>query len=398
MAETIKLEEKFNHLQDAFLQLRSENESLRARVEQIPNSAVLWMTKLEEKCNRLQDAFQQLGGENESLKSRVVHLEKLSHIRALMNEKPKISFLRRMIHPYVVDEISGIEQTPPYFQLKFWKNVFAYLLLTPYEKWSLRSKCKLFRDAIQPPKIAKFPDDQRFHQLHHLVNALRQSHENPKIIDSPYLVILGQGDHEVHIRKNARGNDRNYLLVDIPITFIGHGVEMTRIVGGLEIKGDVLSAVPFSCVDLTITGSMGSGVWNTGLLPMEFQRCDFSYNNVMGLDSYKNSRWKMIDCNVTHNNSTGIGAKGAFGELINTRVTSNGNSGVRAQEASSLHMYGEKTLIEKNCSRPSKTQNLRSGLFSSDTSIIYIHEPLSLECSRNNANGNDKKGAVVVVP
>ena len=83
---------------------------------------------------------------------------------------------------------------------------------------------------------------------------------------------------------------------------------------------------------------------------------------------------------------------------FNTRVTSNGNSGVRAQEASSLHMYGEKTLIEKNCSRPSKTQNLRSGLFSSDTSIIYIHEPLSLECSRNNANGNDKKGAVVVVP
>jgi len=366
---------------------------------------------MEEKFDTLLLTVQKLSAENESLRARVQNLEKVNHIRAHVDAIPVPSFLANKITDvYYVDPLTK-EIKIPYHWVAIWTSIYAFLPLTPYERWKLRSQCKLFRDAISAPVIVKYPSEQ-WSTLSSVIDALRKAHKTDKKIHKktfsrkptipgilPNLVLLGQGDHEVTVRKNAKDQNRNYLLIDLPLTFVGHGRSMTRIVGGLEVKGDRNSMVPFRCVDLTITGSLGSGVWNTGCLPMEFRRCDFSHNKVMGLDSYKDSAWRMTECNVLHNGSTGIGAKGAQGEIIQCTVACNGNSGVRAQEESSIHIYGSSTTIHSNCGRPSKTQGTRSGLFSTDSSVIYIHEPLGFDVSSNNNFGtSDHKGAIVVVP
>ena len=94
-----------------------------------------------------------------------------------------------------------------------------------------------------------------------------------------------------------------------------------------------------------------------------------------------------------------MATKGAIATMVHCTVRENGNSGIRAQEDSTIHIYGNKTSIDSNCSRISRTQKDRSGLFTSDTSTILIHEPLSLACSHDNISGNDTKGSgIKVVP
>ena len=104
--------------------------------------------------------------------------------------------------------------------------------------------------------------------------------------------------------------------------------------------------------------------------------------------------WCCVWCAVT-----AMATKGAIATMVHCTVRENGNSGIRAQEDSTIHIYGNKTSIDSNCSRISRTQKDRSGLFTSDTSTILIHEPLSLACSHDNISGNDTKGSgIKVVP
>ena len=357
-------------------------------------------TTLEDKFAKLLTVVEQLSAENHHLRQRVENLEKINNIKTNLNfpTKDLAHLSTKLIHPYHKETGTETKSTPstPYFLVSCWTAIFQFLTLTPYQQWKLRQQCKMFRDSIQPPLLVKYPN-HNYHNLSNLVTALRKTRKKKK--PYPNLILLGQGDHEVQIKPNAKGLDRNYLLVDLPVTFVGEHKNSTRLVGGIEVKGDQFSSIPFSCIDVTITGSIGSGIWNTGCLPMELIRCDMSFNRVMGLDSYKGSRWKMIDCSVNNNGSTGIGSKGAHGILIHCNVCLNGNSGIRSQENSEIHLYGNKTHVFENCKRESKKQNNRSGLFTTDSSRIFIHEPLDRTCSHDNENGNDSKGGgIVVVP
>ena len=347
---------------------------------------------LEEKFNTLVKAFSTLAAENQQLKDRLNNLEKLSGIKSLINEQPQVSYLAdRLIHPYH-------KNAAPYFLVSAWTAIFSYLSLDPYERWALRKQCKLFRDTLAPPLVATFPTGT-IRKLSTLLSILRKRTKRNKTC--PTLVLLGQGDHTVTV-KEIKNRSRNYQLIMLPITFVGHSKETTRIIGGLEVKGDPSSAVPFRCVDLTITGSLGSGVWNTGCLPMEFLRCNICRNGVMGIDTYKLSKWKLSSCNIVDNASTGIGAKGASGELINCTVSGNGNSGIRAQEDTEIHLYGDRTHVWNNCCRKQKENSF--GLYCTDNSRIVLHEPLGLNCVHGNGkrstkgHSKDMKGAVLIVP
>ena len=219
-----------------------------------------------------------------------------------MNEPAKQSFLsHHLIHVYTEDQI-------PYTLVGIWSTIFDFLPLTDYEQWKLRMQCKLFHDAIkQGPLVVVFPS-KKYNKIEKLLKKINKARQKNK--PYPTLILFERGDHEVAVRLNEKNKKRNYLLVDLPLTFVGYSADTTRIVGGLEIKGPFESRLPFQCVDLTVTGSMGSGIWNTGGLPMNFLRCNFSHNRVMGIDTYLNSTWSASFCNVLNNLSTGVGAKG----------------------------------------------------------------------------------------
>jgi hypothetical protein len=358
---------------------------------------------MEEKINALYLAFSKLYAENEQLKARVASLERQANIIPLVNETPKISYLaNKVIHPYpsssTDDRPASLAHKIPYFWVSCWSIIFSFLPLSDYEIWKLRLQCKLFRDALkEPPLVATFPSSNNT-DLILLVKKIKSAAKSNKVY--PKIVLLNQGDHKIRINTNTDNmKKRNYLLVDLPLTFVGYTRETTRIIGGIEVKGSCSSRIPIQFIDLTITQSLGSGVWNTGGLPMKFVRCSFNRNKVMGLDTYLYSKWVLNRCSVVGNGSTGIGAKGASGILINCIVQENGNSGIRAQEESTIHIYGQETDVTKNCDRPSSKQKDRSGLFTSDTSKIFIHEPLHLSCSHGNISGKDFIGdGIEVIP
>jgi hypothetical protein len=279
------LADRFNSLLTKFSALQADNIQLKAKIEALESTK-----------------FSALQADNIQLKARIEALESTTNIKYGVNEPVKQSFLsEHLIHVYTEDQI-------PYTLVGIWSTIFDFLPLTDYEQWRLRMQCKLFRDAIkQGPLVTPFPS-KKYNKIEKLLKKIKKARQRDKPF--PTLILFARGDHEVTVRLNEKNKKRNYLLVDLPLTFVGYSADTTRIVGGLEIKGQFESLLPFQCVDLTVTGSIGSGIWNTGGLPMNFLRCNFSHNKVMGIDTYLNSTWSATYCNVLNNSSTGVGAKG----------------------------------------------------------------------------------------
>jgi hypothetical protein len=149
-----------------------------------------------------------------------------------------------------------------------------------------------------------------------------------------------------HVRKQSP--IRNYVNVDVPLTFIGEDEQSTIIVGGFNIYGNDKyfknEAVTFK--NLTVCHSMAKGFCSdiAGQFKMGLHR-----QNKLPLTM------KIDSCTIMENSSAGIACYGSNCFIYNSKVINNGGNtgqgGIVSGMDACVKVFGEKTVVQGNLGR-----------------------------------------------
>jgi len=221
---------------------------------------------------------------------------------------------------------------------------------------------------------------------------------------SPFVVLLGKGDHEVTSTwTNPDGNVRQKTLVITRsnITFIGQGIGVTTILGGFGIH----NVQNITLKQLTVTNTNGSGILmysaevelvdvatvhckntttvvGTGIMvfstasgasQLVATRCEMSNNGNSGLHIYN------YNSNISHNVC-----------LKNCISHHNEYSGIYVWGKGVVNIHGDATAIHSNV----------YGICAYDSAKVVIHLPSHHNTSYNNTHADrltDRGGTITNV-
>ena len=207
--------------------------------------------------------------------------------------------------------------------------------------------------------------------LNSLSNALIKAKEN-----GLKEIFLEDGEHTIEIYKDEHGRDRNYVVVDFPITIIGESKDGCIIIGGLRMKGKKEDDV--NVKNLTISQSKDYGVYGNGM-SFHLFHLNIEKSGVDGVIVISTKRNTMSNCQVSHSKYCGVFA---YDGLIT--------------------MNGSGTSVHNNVtSGRSDTYGLETQTFLhtiTSSSSIHLVSPLTKESvSINNGGGGNYGGVVTCI-
>ncbi len=223
--------------------------------------------------------------------------------------------------------------------------------------------------------------------------------------------------HGVHILETTNSNGMlvRSINVNVPIRFIGEGIQQTIIKGAIYIGGKEYkynrnnnyhnrehdmkqrcSVVEFH--RLTLTNSDQVGVQNDGGPSLLFEDCEVTECRKAGIYVRNDALLTMRRCVIHHNGTNGIYLTGnrTMGRLVNCKSYCNLYSGLVVQSGSRVDIYGENTEIYENGSGGTEGHGIK---VSKQGSQVCFHVPNHLRFIQNNygsRNIKEYKGGRVV--
>ena len=218
------------------------------------------------------------------------------------------------------------------YSLSWFKHwIFPYLGLKQQDIIQLRSYCKLFRDALNPPPLwASFPNS-KYTSLDGFMNKLNSVYEKDPT-KAPKIVFVMEG--------TFHGNN-SVVNINYPLMMIGAGQNQTFLDGFncLYIGGTQEEGQRVNMQDFTMKGSSGRGLYaNNGLSflcdSMNFTQC--RYSGVVAV----NTKGRLINCVITQCRLSGIYCRGnALIELEGDQTKVDGNVTCGCSIDYGLHAY-----------------------------------------------------------
>ena len=167
---------------------------------------------------------------------------------------------------------------------------------------------------------------------------------------SVYEIRICRGVHIVETT-DTDGIPIRTLHVNVPLRFVGEGIQQTVIKGGITIGGSPnhsLLAVEFH--QMTLTNPDHVGIDNDGGLSVLLEDCEVTECRTIGIHVRNGVQLTMRRSIVHHNGTSGIYCAGqlTMGRVIDCKSYNNLGSGVVAVLGSRIDVYGESTEIYEN--------------------------------------------------
>jgi hypothetical protein len=249
------------------------------------------------------------------------------------------------------------------YSLSWFKHrIFPYLGLNIKDTIELRTFCKLFRDALDPPLWTIFPHPN-YSTLSELVEKLNSLHaEDPQ--KAPTVVFVREGTF-------YDTQQCNMLFINYPLSMIGAGQNKTFLNGySFVIQGTKEEGKRVVLEGMTVTGNFnrgrpdvnGSGVIASGGLSFLCDSMTFTQCPGYGVYATNQTKGRLKNCVITQCRKGGIAVGGG--------------------------RHDDYTLIELEGSRTKADGNGYYGLYvRSDNSAILLLTPLTKEAVATNNNG-----------
>jgi hypothetical protein len=183
-------------------------------------------------------------------------------------------------------------------------------------------------------------------------------------------IRLGEGTHVVETT-DTDGIPIRRLQVNVPLRFVGEGIQQTIIKGGVLIGGaqyhaeqrrkngddgdgdgdtslSEVAGIEFH--RMTLTNPEHVGIQDDGGLPLIMEDCEVTECNTIGVNVRNGTSLTMRRCVIHHNGTSGIYLSGerTIGQLINCKSYCNVYSGIVAYSGSRIDLYGEATEVYEN--------------------------------------------------
>jgi len=203
---------------------------------------------------------------------------------------------------------------------------------------------------------------------------------------SPFVVLLGTGEHQVTSSWTTRGGNIRQTSLGITrsnITIIGQGTGETIILGGIAIR----EQQNITLKQLTVTNTNGRGIAMFGaeveLVDASIARC--RGNGIYFVDSYSSDASKLVAtrCEMSNNGDAGLFISNNNSNishnvcLKNCISHHNSSGGIYVHGKSVLDVHGGATAIYSN---------RRYGIYAGNYAKVLIHLP-----SHHNTIYNNKR-------
>ena len=228
---------------------------------------------------------------------------------------------------------------------KYW--ILPYINPSPYTSFCLRRFCRLFRDALSPPRFTTFPHP-KYLTLKTLVDRINAAAKKDPS-KAPKLLIIANGVHRV---------DGDYATINCSLTLAGVSREKTVVEGGFKIRGKKEHHVGFE----TMT------VWNSKRNGFDAEGGALTHCTNVSFDGCKSDGVRVTNTKCT---------------MTNCRVTNCQGSGIVSCGKGSIHIHGVQTQVTRN------GVGLRTLTISSK---INLHSGLRISLVSHDNNHKDWSG------
>ena len=205
---------------------------------------------------------------------------------------------------------------------------------------------------------------------------------------SPFVVLLGKGNHEVTSSwTNPHGYNRQKTLgiTRSNITFVGQGIGETTILGGIGIH----NVHNITLKQLTVTNTNGSGI---AMYRAEVELVDFAsmHCNDTGISVFYYasvpSRLVATRCEMSNNGGSGLFIYNSNNNIPSHNIClkncishHNRGKGIYVEGKGSANIYGDGTAIHSNTG---------CGICAYTSVKIFIHLPSNHNTTYNNGGGD----------
>jgi len=203
---------------------------------------------------------------------------------------------------------------------------------------------------------------------------------------NPFVVLLGKGDHEIKsLYEDHYGNTPGYYqatfgITRSNITFVGKGIDTTRILGGFHI-GNVEN-ITFKQMTLTNRSGEGNGIRmrisKVELMDVALKGC--TNHGLYIPHSISETTVVATRCEFA-NSGFGAVVEGSLNSATfnNCVFYDNKYHGLAGSSKATIHLHGEDTAIHSNKS---------NGIYASISAKVIIHLPSNHNTCYN--NGTDR--------
>ena len=172
-------------------------------------------------------------------------------------------------------------------ELALWRHrIFKYLAPNKHNTLQLRSKCRLFRDSLDPLELYTIFPHPKYSSLNMLFSRLKM------LSGSLPIVLIKNG---IHIN--------NYNIIDVSMSIIGESQDGCKI-GGLNIKGKKKDDVYVQ--NLTICESTFNGVYAKGGASIHLDNVSVKKSGKYGVYVAGTKRNTMTNCNIHNSKESGL--------------------------------------------------------------------------------------------
>jgi hypothetical protein len=264
-----------------------------------------------------------------------------------------------------------------------------------------------FENNVLPLRVGY--DVATINQVMDVIEILSSRREYTKL--NPFVVLLGEGDHEITISSGIteQYEPNKLYITSSNITFLGKGIDTTTILGEIDIIE--VQNITFKQMTVSNTNGDGDGIYivnsEVEITDVAIKRCGDNGLMVIvrseeklthGLQWWTErpeekeqvvlTRCQFIDniCGVGANNLSNI-------KMVDCKVTNNKDYGMFVTDKSTVHVHGEASAIHSN----------DTGIYASESSKVRIHLPSHHNTVYNNGgeegeerdNRRTKTGATI---
>jgi parallel beta-helix repeat protein len=247
-----------------------------------------------------------------------------------------------------------------------------------------------FDNNVLPLRVGN--DVATFNDVMGVIEILSRRREYTKA--SPFVVLLGKGDHQITSSWSPPGVSEQQTTLGITcsnITVIGKGIGETFILGGFGVA----NVQNITLKQMTVTNTKGIGILMYGgqveLVDVATVHCRSSGINVnpdpnIGSSSAGPSQLVLTRCEMSNNGAAGLYISNSNNNILQNVCLKNcishhNSNGIYASGKAVVHVYGEATKIHSNSTY---------GIAAYVSGKVVIHLPSHHNTSYNNGHGDRK--------
>ena len=248
----------------------------------------------------------------------------------------------------------------------------------------------LWLDAVPVEQISPLTLNNGTNQHQALIGSSSSSNissdSSATTVQPPAEIWLEQGEYTLDDKVTFHKNQSNEiswkcLQLKYPLTIRGRGANMTKLKGGIIVKGSPNEKRGAIVSGISLNNSSGDGIVAINSMPIVLDQCEVEGCSTAGIYG-ENVNMLLIECHVHHNKLCGIWTQGGKSNARNLKVHHNGHAGIKVGKGCEFNLNGASTDVHHNRTGLHAENNNNSWNHISNqskSSIIRVHSPLRLQ-------------------